>query len=66
MRTLDEENALMQKFYHDLYHYPKLNGIACAKCGSELVDVNDQVLACFPPKKEVQCSKCGFKGYRYV
>ncbi len=66
MRTLDEENDLMQEFYHDLYAYPKPNDLSCTKCGNELADVDGTTLACFPPKRKVKCYKCGFEGYRYV
>ena len=42
----------------------KKNGIACPKCGDELLDSNSNiVITLIPPRKDVYCS-CGFHGYR--
>jgi DNA-directed RNA polymerase subunit RPC12/RpoP len=44
---------------------PRLNGIACPKCGAELYDSNPMVtLTSMPAKKNVHCSKCDYIGYR--
>jgi hypothetical protein len=46
---------------------PVPNGIACPKCGEELLDTQPNVtLASMPPKKNVGCSseKCDYIGYR--
>jgi len=46
---------------------PVKNGIACPKCGDELVDVNpNEVLTSIPPKKFIRCENknCGYSGYR--
>ena len=41
------------------------NGIACPKCGTELVDPNPHVkLMSNPPQKNILCPKCNFTGYR--
>jgi len=66
MRTLKEDNKLMQDFYTNLHVYPKPNGILCDQCGKELFDLDNLVLTSSPPKKRVKCCGCGFEGYRYV
>jgi len=44
---------------------PRLNGIACPKCGEELYDSNPMVtLTSMPAQKNVHCSKCEHVGYR--
>ena len=44
---------------------PRLNGIACPKCGAELYDSNPMVtLTSMPAQKNVHCSKCDYIGYR--
>ena len=44
---------------------PKLNGIACPKCGAELYDSNPMVtLTSMPAQKNVHCSECDYIGYR--
>ena len=44
---------------------PKLNGIACPKCGAELYDSNPMItLTSMPAQKNVHCSKCDYVGYR--
>lgn len=41
------------------------NGIACPKCGEELVDSNpNQTLLSYPPQKNIECIKCKYTGYR--
>lgn len=44
---------------------PRLNGIACPKCGEELFDTNPMVtLTSMPAQKSVNCSKCDYFGHR--
>ena len=43
--------------------FPRLNGIACPKCGEELYDTNSLILTSMPPKRNIHC-ECGYKGYR--
>ena len=44
---------------------PRLNGIACPKCGEELYDSTPMVtLTSMPAQKNVHCSKCDYVGYR--
>lgn len=41
------------------------NGIACPRCGEELVDTMPQVqLTSIPPRKHVGCLSCGWTGTR--
>jgi DNA-directed RNA polymerase subunit RPC12/RpoP len=65
MKSLNDFNKERQKIY-DNYRteYPKLNGIACPECESELYDTDDMTLASNPPQKNVRCKNCGFRGYR--
>ena len=41
-------------------------GIACPKCGSELMYVDQNLLLSNPPKRRVQCSKCNHIDYILV
>lgn len=46
---------------------PKLNGIACPKCGSELYDTNPMVvLTSYPPKKNIHCVECDYVGFSLI
>lgn len=46
---------------------PHPNGIACPKCGEELLDRNDgMILTSSPPQMYILCSKCDYAGTRYV
>ena len=43
------------------------NGIACPKCGEELLDVNPNVRSTsWPPKTRVACKACSWQGRRVV
>ncbi len=65
LKTLDEHNS--EAWYTQVNMFsnqPKPNGIACPKCGSELMDTNPMVtLTSYPAQKNVHCD-CGYKGYR--
>jgi len=62
MKTLYEHNReIWDQFVKE--HRP--NGLACPKCGKELVDVGVIQLA-QPPQYGVLCESCGFTGDRYV
>ena len=41
-------------------------GIACPKCGSELMYVDQNLLLSSPPQRRVQCSKCNHIDYIFV
>jgi len=41
-------------------------GIACPKCGSELMYVDQNLLLSSPPQRRVQCSKCNHIDYILV
>ncbi len=46
---------------------PKPNGLGCPDCGSELLDTSqDIMLLTSPPKLNVHCSHCEFKGFRVL
>ena len=65
IETLDEYNKQRQEAFVPNSNEPCPNGIACSRCGVELMDRNPMyVLASYPPQKEVYCPSCGFCGYR--
>ena len=68
LKNLFEHNNMSSTFHSGLFgQSPVLNGIACPKCGEELLDTHpNQTLASMPPKKNVGCSsdKCDYTGYR--
>ena len=41
-------------------------GIACPKCGSELMYVDQNLLLSSPPQRRVQCSKCNHIDYIFL
>ncbi len=68
MKTLKEFNQERSKQYEDASAKLKpnqSNEIQCPICGTELFDTNPEVLLLSnPPKKNVHCGGCDFKGYR--
>lgn len=55
------EKSIKNKVYGQLTP----NGIACDKCGAELVDLPLPIIrAAHPFRKPVKCVECGFKGTR--
>jgi DNA-directed RNA polymerase subunit RPC12/RpoP len=66
MKTLDQHNKeTLDYMYEHNKPYPRKNGLACPKCGSELMDTDGYVYASSPPQRGVNCSKCDYRGYRY-
>lgn len=63
MKTLAEHDQERRPNY-EWFDKPKLNGIACPKCGNELLDTNAAALLSNPPKRSVHCSSCDFIGSR--
>lgn len=67
MKTLDEHNRQRTRQYLDT-KWPigtVKNGIACPKCGAELLDSKPtETLLSNPPQKNVNCDECGYVGYR--
>lgn len=46
---------------------PHPNGIACPKCGDELIDSEPNVtLTSNPAQTKVHCEGCGFSGCRFL
>lgn len=64
--SLEEYNDRARKGTMMSYgNEPVPNGIACPKCGEELMDSNPMMtLTSFPAQKNVNCSKCDYVGYR--
>lgn len=66
LKSLEEYNEIMRRAYKETMEYPRPNGIACPKCGKELMDSDLMILISMPPQKNTHCPECGFKGYRVV
>lgn len=68
LKSLDEHNSMSSTIHRGLFPpRPIPNGIACPKCGEEMLDTQPNVtLTSMPPKKNVGCSsdKCDYTGYR--
>ena len=66
LKTLEEANRLALAEY-DRKGWDCLNGIACPRCGAELLDSDPRyVLASYPPQLNIHCTAegCGYRGYR--
>lgn len=61
MKTLEEHN---QSVPIPVRVESAPNGIACPKCGGELVDDLTKILMSDPPQTSVSCPKCGHVGSR--
>lgn len=62
LRSLEDHNAARVMFTFG----PAKNGIACPKCGAELIDTNPSVvLTSNPPRYLVHCEACDYSGTRY-
>lgn len=66
METLKEYNLNFLERRKIKDRNPELNGLICGLCNSYLTDLNNCILSTYPPSTEVKCTKCDFKGYRYV
>ena len=67
LKSLDEHNIEMSDIHWSNFYSsePRPNGISCPNCAKELVDSNPMMtLTSFPPKKNVNCTKCDYVGYR--
>lgn len=66
LKSLDEHNSNSWSNYSSMFeNSPKPNGIACPKCGEELMDSQPMMtLTSNPPKKDIHCPSCGYVGYR--
>ncbi len=67
MKTLEEHDEQRRndwKLTEEMLN-PHPNGIACPKCGKELWDSNPRMtLTSNPPKKNIHCPECNYRGYR--
>ena len=64
LKSLAEHNANRRKA-HEPDNGPVKNGIACPKCGAELMDSDPaMLLTSNPPQKRTHCSECDYTGYR--
>jgi len=70
LKTLSEHNSEASKTQAtSMVFTPILNGIACPKCGKELLDSQPNIiLTSNPSQKNTCCSnkKCDYTGYRIV
>ena len=66
--TLEEHNAARRAAHKHrvrIMNRPVFNGIACPKCGEEMMDSNPSItLASNPPQKNILCPKCNYKDFR--
>lgn len=64
LKTLEEHNK-ERIAVHKQRNSIHFNGIACPKCGEELIDSNPgETLLSSPPKKNINCPNCGYRGTR--
>lgn len=69
LKSLEENNSFAFSSTSVYFGEPRLNGVACPKCGSELFDSQPNViLTSFPAQKSTKCSseKCDYTGYRFI
>jgi hypothetical protein len=68
LKSLDTHNAEARERHRILSsNDPRPNGLACPKCGNELLDTQPNViLTSYPAQKNVGCSskECDYRGYR--
>jgi len=67
LKTLEEWNNERFQEHKDKseeIRYPKPNGIECPQCKGELSDTDSCMLMSSPPKKNVLCEQCSYRGYR--
>ena len=67
LESLAEHNARIQsQLQWDSIVQSRPNGIACPKCGKELLDTNPtQVLLTSPVQYRIHCSACDYTGTRF-
>lgn len=64
--TLKKLNVQHNRMQHQS-NLPKLNGYECPECGAELFDSSPLMIkTSSPPKLDIHCSKCSYKGYREI
>lgn len=67
LKSLEGHNASRSKAYDVIasINLPRPNGIACPKCGTELIDSDPTMtLASNPPQTNIKCPSCDYVGYR--
>lgn len=68
LKSLDEFNANRREAYRRMDEELDRgcpNGIACPDCGAELFDTSPNcTLMSNPPKKDIHCPECKYRGYR--
>lgn len=62
--TLQEWNTRRGPFEYK--RYPRYNGIMCDRCGHELMDSDNNILASDPPQRNVHCPNCGLTRFRFL
>lgn len=63
--SLEDHNRKAWANIDMTHNGPQRNGIECPQCKQELYDTDLlTVLTSYPPKKEIHCDNCGYKGYR--
>ena len=67
LKSLEKSNKDNQWYFQQMNdNSPEPNGIACPKCGGELLDSTPNiVLTSYPPQYNIHCPKCDYTGYRF-
>ncbi len=65
LKSLAEHDARGMMIMTRKYNESEGNGIACPKCGQELMDTNPLRAGIFVPYQTgIYCTNCGYKGCR--
>lgn len=65
LEEFNDERRALHRVMSDNLSPARPNGIACPKCGKELMDSDPSItLTSCPPQKNIHCKGCGYKGYR--
>ena len=64
MKTLSEHNEKFENKFWEIERAKRKANILCNECGTEMIFVDDTILASIPPKRNVKCPNCGARGYK--
>ena len=67
LKSLQDHNREKTAAYGSVMPiYPRPNGIACPKCGKEMVDTDGMIRTSIPPKTQVACVPCKYYDFRVL
>lgn len=64
MKKLSEYNDKFIKQFWECEMSKRKANVLCDKCSSEMIFIDDVILASIPPKRNVKCPNCGERGYK--